>query len=190
MQFINQVPKNVLVVVDETNIEFGGESVISEIVNQKNLIVLRTFSKGFGLATLRIGFAVADKSIIQRMEEETPLFQTSGISEKLSCVALDDDEFIQRTKQVTAKQRLILQNKLIELGFTLFPSEANNLFIKIPNSLSKKKFVNKLSEKGISVVIGSKFDGFNDSFFRVSIRDRVTNQKFIQKIDEIMKETM
>ncbi|MCB9800895.1 MAG: histidinol-phosphate aminotransferase family protein [Pseudomonadales bacterium] len=190
MQFINQVPKNVLVVVDEANIEFGGKSVIGEIGNQKNLIVLRTLSKGFGLATLRIGFMVANQNIIQKLEEETPIFQISGISEQLACVALDDDEFIQRTREVTAKQRLFLQNKLTEIGFTIFPSEANNLFAKIPNSLSEKQFVKKLSEKGISVVIGSNFDGFDDSFFRVSIRDEVTNQKFIQKIEEIMKEAM
>lgn len=190
LQFINQVPKNVLVVVDEANIEFGGESVVSEIVNQKNLIVLRTLSKGFGLAVLRIGFAVANQNIIQKMEEETPIFQISGISEQLACVALDDEEFIQKTKQVTANQRLFLQNKLTEIGFTLFPSEANNLFAKIPNRLSEKQFVRKLSEKGISVVMGSNFDGFDDSFFRVSIRDEATNQKFIQKIEEIVRETM
>ena len=190
MQFINQVPQNVLVVVDEANIEFGGESVISEIVNQKNLIVLRTLSKGFGLATLRIGFAVADKSIIQMLEEETPIFQISGISEELACIALDDDEFIQKTKQFTAKQRSYLKKQLTEMGFSVFPSEANNLFVKIPNKFSVNQFSNKLAEKGISVVMGSNFDGFDDSFFRVSIRDRETNQKFIQKIEEIIKESM
>lgn len=190
IQFINQVPKNALVVVDEANIEFGGESVISEIVNQKNLIVLRTLSKGFGLAALRIGFAVANQSIIQKLEEETPIFQTSGISEKLACVALDDEEFIQRTKQFTLIQRLFLQNQLTELGFTLFPSEANNLFVKIPYSVSVNQFIKKLAEKGISVVMGSSFDGFDDSFFRLSIRDTETNQKFIQKIEEIIKESL
>lgn len=190
IEFINKVPKNVLIIVDEANIEFGGESVISEIINQKNLIVLRTLSKGFGLATLRIGFAVADKSIIQRLEEETPIFQISGISEELACIALDDDQFIQKTKQFTVKQRLFLQSQLIKLGFSIFPSEANNLFIKIPNSLSINQFVKKLAEKGISAVMGSNFDGFDDSFFRVSIRDEETNQKFIQKIEEIVKETM
>lgn len=183
LQFINQVPKSVLVVVDEANIEFGGESVMSEVVNQDNLIVLRTLSKGFGLATLRIGFAVANQNIIQKLEEETPIFQISDISEKLACVALDDDQFIQRTKQFTANQRLFLQNNLKKLGFTLFPSEANNLFVKIPHFLSANQFVKKLAQKGISVVFGSSFDGFDDSFFRVSIRGEETNQKFIQKIE-------
>lgn len=189
-QFINQVPKNVLIVVDEANIEFGGESIISEIVNQKKLIVLRTLSKGFGLAALRIGFAVANQNIIQKLEEETPIFQISSISEQLACVALDDEEFIQRTKQIIAKQRLFLQSKMTELGFTLFPSEANNLFVKIPNKLSENQFVKRLAEKGISVVMGSNFEGFDDSFFRISIRDKVTNQKFIQKIEEIINESI
>lgn len=188
IQFINHVPKNVLVVVDEANIEFGGESVINEIEKQKNLIVLRTLSKGFGLATLRIGFAVASKNIIQKLEEETPIFQISGVSEKLACIALEDDEFIQSTKQVTASERKFLQKKLAAFGFTVFPSEANNIFVKIPTILAQKKFMKTLAEKGVSVVSGSNFDGFEDSFFRVSIRSEEINRKFIQKIEEIMNE--
>lgn len=190
LQFMNQVPKNVLVVVDEANIEFGGKSMIDVVAKQNNLIVLRTLSKGFGLASLRVGFAVASNKIIQKLEEETPIFQISGISERLACVALDDDDFILKTKQTAREQRIFLKRDLSKLGFTVFPSEANNLFVKLPLSLSTKQFTEKLKEKGVSVILGSNFDGFDDSFFRVSIRDAQTNEIFIQKIKEIIKEVV
>lgn len=190
VKFVRQVPQNVLVVVDEANIEFGGESVINELINQDNLIVLRTLSKGFGLATLRIGFAVANKNIIQKLEEETPIFQISGISEQLACIALDDDDFLQRTKRFVAAQRVFLKKELKKLGFTVSPSEANNLFIRLPLFLSVKQFVDKLSKKGVSVIVGSNFNGFDDSFFRISVRDAKTNKMFIQKIKEIVEEAV
>jgi len=190
INFLKKVPKKVLVIIDEANIEFGGESVIGEINNQKNLIVLRTFSKGFGLATLRIGFAVANNAIIQKLKEETPIFQISGISEQLACIALEDDDFIKRSKEIVTKQRLFLKQKLIKMGFIVFPSEANNLFVKLPNFLPGEKFVEKLKEKGLSVVMGSNFEGFNDSFFRVSIRNENTNKAFIYKLEEIIKEVI
>lgn len=190
IEFIEQVPSDVLVVVDEANIEFGGESVISQVADLENLIVLRTLSKGFGLATLRIGFAVANNLIIQKMEEETPIFQISGISEQLACVALEDEDFIQRTRRITTEQRVFLKQQLLDLGFFVFSSEANNLFVKLPLFLSAKQFVKKLGKKGVSVVLGSNFDGYEDSFFRVSVRDVQTNKAFIQKMKEIIKETV
>lgn len=188
IKFVRQVPKNILIVVDEANIEFGGESLVDEVIKQNNLIVLRTLSKGFGLASLRIGFAVASKEIIQKLKEETPIFQISEISEQLACVALDDDDFLQRTKQIIKEQRMFLEQELVKLGFVVFPSEANNLFVKLPSFLSAKQFTEKLNINGISVIMGSNFEGFYNSFFRVSVRDAAINKMFIKKIKEIVKE--
>ncbi len=190
ISFIKKVPKNVKVVVDEANIEFGGESVIDQAVRRNNVIVLRTLSKGFGLATLRVGYAVASREIIQKFEEETPVFQLSGISEQLACIALKDDEFLRKTKQMTTAQRIFLRNELEELGFTIFPSDSNNLFVKVPSFLSVEQFAEQLGVKGISVVMGSSFDGFDDSFFRISVRDAQTNEGFIRKMKEIVEEAL
>jgi len=188
IQFLKKVPKNILVVVDEANIEFGGTTVVNQLDKFNNLIILRTLSKGFGLALLRIGFAIANQNIIKKLEEETPIFQISGISEQLACIALDDDEFLQKTKQATRVERLLLTKALKKLDFTVFPSKANNLFVKIPRFISAEQFTNKLEEKGVSVIMGEHFDSFDNSFFRLSIRDNKTNKLFIQKIKEIILE--
>jgi len=190
LQFMNSIPEDILVIVDEANIEFGGESMINEVTNRNNLIVLKTFSKGFGLATLRVGFAAANEAIIQKLEEETPIFQTSSVSEQLACIALDDDQFLERTKRFVSGQRAFLKTELEKLKCIVFPSEANNLFVKIPESLKADLFTEQLKQKGVSVVMGSNFDGFDDTFFRVSMRDEKTNELFTEKMRKIFSKIM
>ena len=185
IKFLNNVPERILVIVDEANIEFGGQSIIDEVSKRSNLIVLRTFSKGFGLASLRIGFGVANKKIIQKLEEETPVFPISSLSEQLAMIALEDDNFINFTQKFVSEQRQLLVTGLEKLVFQVFPSQANNLFVKAPASLSAEQLVSQLKQQGISLVMGSSFDGWDDSFFRVSVRDEKTNWEFLEKMGEI-----
>ncbi len=186
IEFLNIIPKSVLLIVDEANIEFGGESMSDEVKNRKNLVILRTFSKAFGLASLRIGFAIANEKIINKMEEETPIFPTSVLSEKLAMIAIEDKKFIRTTKTFVAKQRGLLREQLKKMGFLVFPSEANNLFVKLPNFLDIQEFNKKLADQEISVIMGSSFVGFDDSFFRISTRDKKTNQLFLTKMEVII----
>ncbi len=186
LQLIKTISSEVIVVVDEANIEFGGESMIDEVTTRNNLLVLRTLSKGFGLASLRIGFAAGSQPLIQKLEEETPLFQISGLSELLASVALDDIDFISATKKFVSEQRQFLREQLENIGCTVFPSAANNLFVRKPTRIGEDQFVAELKQNGISLVMGSSFEGFDNSFFRVSIRDEKTNQLFIEKMKKII----
>ncbi len=182
IKFIKTIPKNILLIVDEANIEFGGESMIDEVKNRNNLVVLRTFSKAFGLASLRVGFMLANTGIVKRMEEETTVFPISGLSEKLASIAIEDERFIKATKNFVAEQRALLKEQLKKMGLTVFPSEANNLFVKLPSYLNPDEFSKKLEQEGVSLIRGSCFVGFDNSFFRISIRDTRTNQLFLKKM--------
>ena len=187
IKLFDLVPKSTTLVVDEANIEFGGESIIKEIRNRKNLIVLRIFSKGFGLANLRIGFAVASQRIIQRLEEETQIFPVSGLSELLAKIALADTKYIEQTKRFVDQERLIMKRELKKIGFIVFSSETNNLFVKIPDRVPSAVFLEKIRLAEVSLIPGSSFDGFDDCFFRVSIRTRKTNQKFLEAMRLIVE---
>mgnify|MGYP000321368639 CR=1 FL=1 len=99
ISFLDKVPKKVLILLDEANIEFAGETLVNEVSKRNNLVILRTFSKGFGLANLRVGFAVAPAPIINKLEEEINVFPVSGLSENLAISALSDDLFINKTKE-------------------------------------------------------------------------------------------
>lgn len=189
IKFLNNMPKKTLVIIDEASIEFAGESMIDEVKNRDNLVVLRTFSKAFGLASLRVGFAVASEKIIREIEETMMTFPISGLSEKLVSIAIEDKRFIESTKNFVTEQRGLLKKELRKMGFFVFPSETNNLFVKLPSFLDVDKFSKKLEQEEISLIMGSSFAGFDNSFFRISIRDKKTNQLFLKKMKEITENT-
>ncbi len=176
-----------LVVVDEANIEFGGESVVADTNSLRNLIVLRTFSKGFGLAGLRIGFCVANSFIINQLKKVAQPFPVSAISQKAAIIALNDVSFIRKTKGFMKKERDFLTKELSEKGFKVITSGANNLLVSV-NSLfdSSTAFVALLNKNGVSVVNGDCFGGLGDKFIRVSPRLRRVNRQFLEVIDKIL----
>lgn len=188
IDFIEKIPSSVLIVIDEANIEFGGESVIELAISKPNLIVLRTFSKGFGLAGLRIGFALGNQNLITKLEEETPVFPISGLSEELTISALQDSSFITKTRAFIDEQRNLIQKELENLEFTVFPSQANNLFVRLPESLPTDAFDKAMEQANISLVSGSSFAGFDDRFFRVSPRLEKINQIFLKTIRKVANE--
>lgn len=178
---------NVLVVVDEANIEFGGETVINDVKRLGNLIVLRTFSKGFGLAGFRVGFCVANQVVIQQLKQISQPFPVSSVAQKAAITALNDRDFIKKTKTFMRKERTFLIQELSNRGFKVIESEANNLLVRVNNSFaSSTEFVNKLNGKGVSVVNGTSFRGLGDKFIRVSPRLREVNKQFIKAVDEII----
>ena len=172
------------VVVDEANIEFGGKTVIKETRSFANLIVLRTFSKGFGLAGFRIGFCVANKGIIQQLQKTSQPFPVSTVAEKVAITAFADTAFIDKSKELMKRERDFLTNELTKRGFEVVKSGANNLLVVVPTFLPD--LVSKLNEKGVSVVDSSSFSLNNIRFIRVSPRLRSTNCKFIDVIDQIL----
>ena len=186
-QFIRQIPTSVLIVVDEANIEFGGESVVDLALSTKNVIVLRTFSKGYGLASARIGFAITNDVLVTRLEEENQVFPVSGLSEDLVVAALQDEAFIVQTKLFINTERNRIKQQLEGLGFTVFPSAANNLFVKLPSQLAPQDFLSAMEKADISLVNGSSFPGFDDSFFRVSPRTEKINTIFLNEVIQIVK---
>lgn len=185
VSFIEKVPESVLVVIDEANIEFAGDSCVDQAISKPNVIILRTFSKGFGLANLRIGFAVANRTIIEKFEETTTLFPICGLSEELSLVALADDDFLVKTRKCINSQRVFLEDGLRNLGFKIFPSKANNIFAKIPDKMTTEAFWNGMQKADISLVNGTSFPGFNDRFFRVSPRLLEANRAFLAAVEQI-----
>lgn len=174
------------VIVDEANIEFGGQTIVREIAKLKNLIVLRTFSKGFGLAGLRIGFCVANPKIIQALKAVSQSFPVSSFALKAALIALEDEDFIARTKRFMDAERNFLTVGLRKRGFEVIDSQSNNLLVKVtPLFSSSNDFVNKLNSKGVSVVNGTAFKGLGQDFVRISPRSRKTNLQFLRALEDL-----
>lgn len=170
-------------VVDEANGEFRDETMISEIQNRKNIIVLRTFSKVFGLASLRIGMAFGKPKLIEKMSEFLQPFPVTSVGLAAAAAALADTEFIERTKRFVSRERAVLTRELTARGFTVSPSVTNNLFVSRPDNA---RIIRGLARRNVSVIDGAFFPGNSSPGFRISLKDRKTNRAFLRILDEVL----
>lgn len=184
IKFVKSVSP-VPVLVDEANIEFGGKSVIDRVKNLPNLLVLRTFSKGFGLAGLRIGFLVGPEKIIKKIRRIQQPFAVNALAQEAARAAFSDQEFIARSKNFIDNQRQFLTRELTKRGFKVFPSESNNILVKTDES----SLVRFLGKNGVSVVRGEFFRDLDNRFFRLSPRLPEINRKFLRIIDKFLKKS-
>jgi len=180
--FIKKVSP-VIVLVDEANIEFSNTGLIKEVKKIKNLIILRTFSKAFGLAGLRTGFAVANPQLIKAIENITQPVPINILACAAITKALKDTTFLKKTKAFTKKECLFLVKSLKNLGITVFPSQANNILIQTDFA----KFNSFLKRNNVSVVDASCFKGLNKGFFRISPRSEKKNKKLISLLQKDYK---
>ena len=91
-----------LVVIDEANIEFGGDSVINYVNDFENLMVIRTFSKGYGLAGMRIGYCAGNEELMYYMWRLRPPFTNTYLAQKVALAVLNDEEHINKSREYVA----------------------------------------------------------------------------------------
>ncbi|WP_181348238.1 histidinol-phosphate transaminase [Thalassobacillus sp. CUG 92003] len=149
-------PDHVLVVVDEAYYEYMTAQdyfdVIAELQQYPNLMTLRTFSKAYGLAGLRVGYGIAHSEIINRLEPAREPFNTSTIGQAAALLALDDEAFIDWTTTENQRNKQRLMEFCDEAGLGYYPSEANFLLIHLP--LSGDHVFEHLLSKGFIVRSG------------------------------------
>lgn len=170
-----------LIVIDEANGEFLTKSSIA--LNLSNVIVLRTLSKAFGLAGLRVGFAIGPAQIMRTLSTAQQIFPISSISCKLAIDALRDSRFLQQTLRFVAKERIFLTKELQNRGFQTSSSITSNIFVKTNIA---KQIIELLKTNGVSVVDGSFFPALDTPGFRIAIRDTKTNRMFLGKLDRVI----
>lgn len=172
-----------IVVVDEANGEFIKDSFIIKAVKSKNCLVLRTFSKVFGLAGIRVGFVIGNDDLIKLLRINQQQFPVSTIACKLALPALDDKVFIQKTIKFTKEERLFLISELKKRRLQTSNSVTNNIFVKTPFA---NKLISELNSRGVSVIPAAYFPGMKKPGFRICIKDKRTNRLFLTKLDEVL----
>jgi histidinol-phosphate aminotransferase len=152
MNFLQKIPRHVTVVLDEAYYEYvmaeDYPQTIPFIKDYKNLIVLRTFSKAYGLASLRIGYAVGNENLIEKLNIGRLPFNTSTLAQVAAAAALEDQDFIKYTVEETRKGILFFEQELNTLGISYYPSQTNFIFIHAKNP---KAVFTKFIEKGYIV---------------------------------------
>ena len=162
------------VVLDEAYIEFARESNVDLVNEYKNLIVLRTFSKAFGLAGIRAGYAVADEQIIDYLLRIKTPFNLNAVSTKIAELMLDHYDLVKRNINYIIKERERIYKELRDYAY---PSEANFLLMK----LDAYEF---LLERGIVV---RRLGGGLKGHIRVTVGKKKENDRLIKALNEFLE---
>jgi len=135
IQFVNEVPDDVLLVMDEAYIEFLEDAVdlipLIRLGARKNLILMRTFSKIYGLAGLRIGYGIAAPELISALEKIRQPFNANLLAQAAALAALDDDEHVRKTRRNNFAGLEFFAKAFRELKLEYVPSFANFILVRV-----------------------------------------------------------
>lgn len=181
-RFMQRVPENILVVVDEAYIEYVSRQDYPDTLKYfaagRDILLLRTFSKAYGLASLRIGYGIAKPEIITAVNRLREPFNTNTLAQVAAEAAVADDEHVRNTLENNAAGKQYLMKELAALELPGVPSEAN--FIFVPLRMDSMSLYDKLLRKGVIIrPIGPKA-------IRISIGMPHENERFIAALKEIL----
>jgi histidinol-phosphate aminotransferase len=183
------VSKDTFVIVDEAyyeyvlNKEYPNSLKIQ--MDYPNLIVMRSFSKIYGLAGLRVGYTIASKEIIEKMEHFQAPFTVNHLASIACIAALSDDEFVRKSRLYNNEGRFFLQNTFTSLGYKIVQSESNFLFIYFETK-EERDSIFDLFEKHHIIVRKTDYFGAKNAF-RITIGTPELNAEIIECINNLIQ---
>lgn len=176
-----------LVVVDEAYFEFSEVNNVDLLDEYDNLLLLRTFSKVFGLAGMRIGYALSNPEFIEYMHRVKPVFSLTKLSHVAASATLDDGEYIKKSIEIGIQSREFLYENMSKFDkLTVYPSKANYLLVGVKDTgMTSKEFAEELLKKGVIVRDCSSFKGLDDYWVRVSVGTLEEDARFIEILKTI-----
>jgi histidinol-phosphate aminotransferase len=174
-RFVEAVPPDILIAIDEAYVEYIRDGMLPDsfglVRRYPNVIVLRTFSKAYGLAGLRVGYAVGDPDIVTALGKAYVPFSVTSISQAAAIASLAAaDELLARTDAVVA-ERIRVSAALRDAGYTLPPSQANFVWLPLPEQTAD--FVASAADAGIIV------RPYGDDGVRVTVAAPHENDAFL-----------
>lgn len=185
-EFISSVPKNVILFFDEAYYEFMDVEDYPDtlkFIDERPLIVTRTFSKAYGLAGLRIGYGIANPKIIECLDKVREPFNVNSLAQIAAEHALDDQEFVSEVKRIVKEGRERLFREFDRLGLEYVKSVTNFILIKVGQE--SKSLVEYLLRNGV-IVRDMRAWGL-DSYIRVTVGLKHENEKFVNLLEEFLK---
>lgn len=175
-EFLDRVPGHVLVALDEAYVEFvePGLSLdsLTRLSSHPNLMVLRTFSKAYGLAGLRVGYAVAEPPVAAALRKTQLPFGVSAVAEQAALASLANEDALMRRVDVLVQERARVSAALSGIGVDFPPSQGN--FVWLPLGDEAAPFAVASEQAGITV------RAFAGSGVRVTIGEPEANDRFIE----------
>ena len=173
--------------LDECFIELvpdSNASLVSYLKEFDNLFILRSLTKSFGLAGLRIGYGLANKKIIDVLQRIKIPWNVNGLAQIAASEALSDVFHLDKTRKLIKKELKFLKESISKIdGFVCYDSTTN--FILIKSRINSKKIQEKLIEKKILIRDCGNFRGLDNKFIRVAVRTHKENVKLVRALEEI-----
>ncbi len=185
LNFIKSVPPNVVIAMDEAYIEFLEKplNLISQIVSgaRPNLVIMRTFSKIFGLAGLRLGYGIAHPELIAGLEKVRQPFNINSIAQAGALAALDDADHIAKTRANNLAGLNYLRGEFTKMSLETIPSSANFIVVRVGEG---SRVVGELQKRGVIV---RPLAGYQlPEWIRISVGTQAENERFIQALKQVV----
>lgn len=182
-RFMAQVPEDVVVVFDEAYLEYVRDphfpDSLQYVTQGRNAIVLRTFSKIYGLAGLRIGYGITTPEITNCLNRVRPPFNANTLAQRAALAALGDDEHVAKSRAVNAAGMQQIENGLRVLGFSAIPSQANFVYFDVKRD--GRRVFDALLREGVIV---RHIEG---TMLRVTIGQPDENDAFLASLKKVLQ---
>jgi len=177
---------NVMVLLDECFVDFVKDqskvSLSSVVRKYRNLVVLRSLTKTFGLAGLRAGYAIGHEATVRLLEKQKITWSVNTFAQIAAIAALKDMKFLERSLQLVKKERAFLERTLRELGMEVMPSEANFLLARLHGRVDAGELKMRLMKRRIVIRDCSRFRGLGSQFIRLAVKTRQENEALLHAL--------
>lgn len=181
---------NATVLLDEAFIDYCPELSLSRsAVTLRNVVILRSITKFYGLAGLRVGFAVTNPDYADLLRIQVPSWPVSNLAMLAAIEALLDGDYAERTLSSCRSERDWLGKRLAQLGLQPFPSVANFVLVRLPPGAPSAISVREslITQYGIVIRDCSSYRGLEQGrYFRIAVREHAANEKLIHALKEVL----
>lgn len=188
---------NSLLVIDESFIDFVGNDPLQDnehsmrsLVNEfDNIIVVHSFTKFYAVPGLRIGAAFTNETLITQLQQYIPSWSVNTLAQAYTKAALNDVDYIKRTKQELNEERAFMYNALDDIeGITVYPPSANFILFQVNQEGITANYINEELKKYNMIVRNcDSYVGLTNHWVRIAIKDHDTNIKLVDKLTDILK---
>lgn len=185
LDFIKSVPEDIVLVLDEAYIEFSSDRVAkgTDLLKERDrLIVMRTFSKLYGLAGLRVGYGFSSEEIVDYINRVRQPFNSNLLAQAAAIAALEDTEFVEKTLNLVKEGLKYLYKSLDDMGLEYLPTETNFFLIKVPTG--GKNIYRRMLREG--VIIRSMDSYGLGEYIRINVGLPEENERFIKSLKKVI----
>ncbi|WP_277585435.1 histidinol-phosphate transaminase [Psychrobacillus antarcticus] len=186
--FIEKVATDVLIVLDEAYTEYitdiNYKDSIGLLENHPNVLIMRTFSKAYGLASFRVGYAIGSEAVIAQLEPTREPFNNTVLSQQVALIGLEDQAFIEQCREKNNTGKAQFMSYCQERNLDYFPSQTN--FILMEVKADSDVVFQGLMKRGFIVRSGNVLG--KPGYLRITIGTEQQNNELLEKLDEVLKE--